>query len=136
MKLKFRKLPKVKKSAQEMRLDFFFSRSIRSANQCQFKGRDKIPCSSDLQCVRVIGKNNLRVRWDKMNGLAICTNHNKIYSTLPNEFMRTVAEYWPEQYAYIARHKDEPLKETYESLEKQFMEERAQYLKLRRKEGE
>ncbi len=105
-------------------MDFFFSKSIRSIKRCQFKGKNNVECSTDLQCIYIGGKDNLRLRWDKMNGLAGCTQHHGFYTAHPAEFIKTIKKYWPKRYAYIIKHKNEPLKKTYEDIENQLWEEK------------
>lgn len=96
-----------------------FSRLVRSSyGYCQFDGKDKIKCSADLQCLHIVSRTNLRLRWEFQNALCGCSGHHRYYTTHPLEFIEAVMTYWPEKYEFVKEHKNELLQETYEEVER------------------
>ena len=113
-KLSFAKKKKVNKSLLKRKCDMLFSRLVRSMGFCHFEGKDKVRCTPNLQCMHIIGRSNLRLRWDMMNCLSGCSGHHMYYTHHPLEFIETIMQCWPDRYKYVVAHRNELNQETYE----------------------
>ena len=98
---------KISKSALKKKCDKLFSQIIRSKGFCEFKGKDKVKCSSVLNTMHIFSRTNLRLRWDENNVICGCAGHHRYYTTNNFEFIEAVMKWWPEKYRYIQKHKNE-----------------------------
>lgn len=104
------KLNKVRKTtagAKTRTADKNFSIKVRSIGICELKGKDKINCGGNLQCMHIITRTNRRLRWDLMNAISGCAGHHRYYTTHPFEFYEIIKKHFPNKYAYVSEHRHE-----------------------------
>jgi len=97
---------------QKNKADRLFSLKIRELGKCQLQGKDKIRCSQVLQCAHIIGRANMRLRWDKWNALCICSGHHVWYTHEPEAWREIVKKYFPLSWKYVNKHRTEIWKGT------------------------
>lgn len=112
--MKLPKPKKVKKTTLKNKLDKLFSLHVRSHGRCELYGIGNIKCSQVLQTMHIVGRANLRLRWDDNNVLCGCSGHHTWYSFHPKEFWEMVEEYFPSKYEYVMKHRNEIVKMTEE----------------------
>lgn len=98
-------------------LDTMFSKYIRAKDgKCLRCGK-----TTTLQLAHIIGRRNMRLRYDPMNALTLCYACHIFWSHKePLLFAEWVKEEFPEKYYYVMDHRNEHEKldydATYEAL--------------------
>lgn len=90
--------------------DNAFSHIVRERNFCELKGRDKIKCGGNLQCMHIITRSNKRLRYEELNALCGCAGHHVWYTHHPEEWFDLVEREFPFHWAFIQEHKNEKVK--------------------------
>lgn len=101
---------KFNKTKAKKKLDQLFSLHIRSYGKCELYGIGGIKCSNQLQTMHVVGRANLRLRWDDNNVFCGCSGHHTWYTFHPEKFWEMVQEYFPSKFKYITEHRNEKIK--------------------------
>ena len=92
---------------QKNKADRLFSLKVRELGYCQLQGKDKIRCSQVLQCAHIIGRANLRLRWDFLNALCICSGHHVWYTHEPEAWRNIVKKEFPENWEYVNKNRND-----------------------------
>ena len=114
--MKFKKTKKVKNSTLKRKADILFSKKVRSRGVCQLKGLDNVKCSQVLQCAHIIGRANLRLRWDERNALCICSGHHVYYTYHPLYWRELMILYFSSNWNYVLTVEQEKVKVDYMEL--------------------
>ena len=105
-------MQKPSRKSLKNRADKLFSLSIRAFGSCQLQGKDKIKCSSVLQCAHIVGRANMRLRWDIWNVLCICSGHHWWYTNNPEAWREIIKKEFPDSWKYVNKHRTEIWKGT------------------------
>ncbi len=84
----------IKKSTVRNRLDMKWSKLIKLGGYCEYCKKSGVR----LEAHHIIGRRNLNTRWDKENGICLCTYHHKFSSTFSAHETPTVFTEWLESY--------------------------------------
>ena len=95
------------KAGLKRKADKMFSEIVRSVNNCQLRGLDKIECRGVLQCMHIITRSNHNLRWDTANALCGCQAHHFYYTNQPWEWQEMIQKHFPDRYAYVNEWKNE-----------------------------
>lgn len=106
----------MKKSNLKTKCDALFSKRVREKESCQLRGLDLIGCGGNLQCMHIITRANMRLRYDLMNVLSGCQGHHVYYTNHPYDFYKLLEKEFPEKMEYIEKHRNEMAKIDYEDL--------------------
>jgi hypothetical protein len=110
-------MKKPTKRSLKAKADKLFSLMVRKHGRCQFKGLDKVRCSSVLQCAHIETRGTNRLRFDQQNALCLCSGHHWFYTNHPKSFDEMVAEFFPTQWKYVQEHKHQLVKITLEEYQ-------------------
>jgi len=109
-KLGISKGKKFNKTKAKRKLDKLFSLKIRSYGKCLLaKGFDKVHCGGQLQTAHIIGRSNLRLRWDLGNAWCICAGHHIYYTYHPEDWRDLLTAHYP-HYKWLLEHRNETIK--------------------------
>lgn len=118
--MKLAKPKKLKKSKSRSYLkkkaDLLFSKAVRSSGRCELRGLDFVRCGGVLQCAHIIGRANMRLRYDLKNALCICSGHHIFYTHNPEKWREIIQLYFGDYQKYIDQHKNEYVKVDYEEI--------------------
>jgi hypothetical protein len=112
MKTNLKKKVKVNKSALKRKADKLFSLHVRSYGRCELYGMMGVNCSSQLQTMHIVGRANLRLRYDDNNVFCGCSGHHVWFSFHPEKFWEMVQNNFPTKYEYIVKYRNEKVKAT------------------------
>ena len=105
-----RRIKKGSKGHLKKQADKLFSLLIRKRGYCERCGETEY---SKLQCCHVIGRRNLRLRWDPKNALCMCyRDHIHFQHKEPLQFTDWFQKKYPDRYKYLMKAKDEIKKMT------------------------
>jgi hypothetical protein len=76
-------------------------------------GRDKIACNGVLQWAHIIGRANLRLRYEPYNHLIICQAHHVFFTHNPLDWFRILEREYPERLTLAEQHRQEVIKIDY-----------------------
>jgi hypothetical protein len=108
-KLPLSKPTKFNKTKAKNKLDKLFSLSVRSIGICQLAGKDKVHCGGPLQCMHVIGRGNLYLRWDKRNALSGCAGHHVYYTYHPEAWRDLMVKEMPLNYEQLLDEREKKI---------------------------
>ena len=112
MKPKFPKVKKVKKSTLKNKADKVFSLFVRSKGYCELAYKDRIRCGGALQTMHIITRGVTGLRYETNNALCGCQGHHVYYTFHPDEWVRLVADLFPEKWKFVSRYKNTRVKKT------------------------
>ena len=112
-------IPKPKKkptrTALKLRCDMLASRYYRALTPyCELAGRDGIECGGSLQWCHIIGRANLRLRYEPFNNLILCAGHHRWYGLHPVDWVRVLEREYPERLTLAEQHRHEVVKIDYQ----------------------
>jgi hypothetical protein len=82
---------------------------------CELAGRDKIACGGPLSWCHIIGRANLRLRYEPFNNLICCGGHHCWYGTHPLDWFRILEREYPERLTLAEQHRHEVSKLDYQA---------------------
>jgi len=131
------KLPKPKKKVSKSYLkkkaDMLFSKHIRSIGVCEMAPFDNVKCGGVLQCAHIIGRANMRLRYDEKNALCLCSGHHVWYTHHPFEWFEKISEHFAPYWEYLKEHKNEIVKVDYYKVIEKFGESTPRKRNIKRK---
>jgi hypothetical protein len=117
--------PKKKQSKTALRnkCDILASKYYRALTPyCELAGRDGITCGGSLQWCHIIGRANLRLRYEPFNNLICCAGHHRWYGTHPVDWVRILEREFPERLTLAEQHRHEVIKVNYGAWIERFSE--------------
>lgn len=102
--LAFPKPKKENKSTLRKKLDAAFGSFIRSCGYCQMAGKDHVHCGGSLQWCHIVGRSNMRLRWEENNCVCMCAGHHRYYTSRDFAFIEQIKTHFPEKDRYITAH--------------------------------
>ncbi len=112
---------KIKKSTLRNRADKLFSLWVRRDGKCSIVIHPYCKCGGVLQCAHIITRGTTALRYDPMNAIPLCAAHHRWFHQHPFEFVAFIKKAFPNNYAYIMKHKNDVVKKT-EDLYRQVIE--------------
>lgn len=118
-KLPLAKKKKVSKTYLKKKADRLFSLKVRAIGKCELRGLDHIECNGNLQTMHIVGRGNMRLRYDEMNVLCGCAAHHYWYTIHPWEWQEFIRDRFTSRYEYLNKVRNEVVKaDYYEVIEK------------------
>jgi hypothetical protein len=100
-------MKKPAKSSLKKKADKLFSLWMRKKiPYCQAQGV-QIKCSSTLQSAHIVTRGNMRLRYDPMNCLVLCSAHHFWFHRHPLEMVELILGKHHNKYNYVQKHKNE-----------------------------
>ena len=114
-KVKFAKPEKFNKTKSKRELDKLFSLAVRSCGRCELQGMYFIHCGGNLQCMHIIGRGNLYLRWNRSNAICGCAGHHVYYTYHPEAWRELLIKMFPHKYPLLLESRNEKItfNETY-----------------------
>jgi len=112
----FPKVKKVKRSTLKNKADKLMSLKVRSIGYCQARIFTKVKCGGSLQDCHIIGRANMRLRYDPANHLCLCGGHHVWFTNNPEAWRTFIELYWTSVWNYLLKHKEEKVKVDYEDV--------------------
>ena len=104
-------MKKVNKGTLKRKADQAFAKFIRTRDgRCMLQGMDEIICSPQLQCMHLMSRRNMRLRYDEVNCITGCSAHHTYYTYHPEEWMFLIHDKFPLHFNYIVDHRSEIVK--------------------------
>ncbi len=100
-------MKKITRKGLIKKLDKLFSLKVRARGWCQLQGKDRIRCSTVLQCAHIIGRGRHIIRWNERNALCLCSGHHVYYTNHPLEWHEMMLRFYPEQYEDMSNMREE-----------------------------
>jgi hypothetical protein len=98
---------KPSKTALKAKCDTLASKYYRAFTPyCELAGRDTITCGGGLQWAHIIGRANLRLRYEPFNNLILCAGHHRWYGLHPIDWVRILEREYPERLALAEQHRN------------------------------
>lgn len=105
--------PSTKKSLTAA-LDKEFSKQVRVDGKCEWCGKT---CSGVyLHCAHIVSRSNRRLRWDRMNAVALCPTCHREAHNHPVGFSEWLKGKYPAQWKYVQNHRNEKIKRSLQDL--------------------
>jgi hypothetical protein len=105
---------KVSKTSLRNKCDLLASRYYRALTPyCELAGKDDVACGGPLQWCHIIGRANLRLRYEPYNNLICCAGHHRFYGLHPVEWVRILEKEYPERLTLAEQHRHEVIKVDY-----------------------
>ena len=102
---------KPSRTALKAKCDILASRYYRALTPfCELEGRDSIVCGGSLQWCHIIGRANLRLRYEPFNNLVLCAGHHRWYGLHPVDWVRILEREFPERLYLAEFHRHEIVK--------------------------
>lgn len=102
---------KRKKASIQKRCDTLASAYYRRLTPyCQAAGKVNMKCGGPIQWCHILGRGNLRIRYEPYNHLILCAGAHVWFTHHPQEWFEFVQEHYPDKWALAQAHKDEVLK--------------------------
>lgn len=108
--------PKGSKSQLKRRCDKLASAYYRREWPfCELQGKDTINCGGPLQWMHIVGRANLRLRYEPFNKLIGCAGHHVWYTHNPDAYREILRKWFPDRLAEAEAHRNEYVKIDYEA---------------------
>jgi hypothetical protein len=118
---------KVSKTQLKAKCDRLASRYYRALTPyCELAGHDEITCGGGLQWCHIVGRANLRLRYEPFNNLVLCAGHHRWYGLHPLDWIRTLEAEYPERLTLAEQHRHEIVKLDYDAWIEKFGQVTAQ----------
>lgn len=104
------------KSKLKIQCDILFSKIVRSRGVCQLRGKDLTPCLGPLECCHIIGRGNLKLRYDPKNALSCCRQHHSFYTNHPALWYAIIETHFPENNKYLMDNRNTFEKPRYQDI--------------------
>ena len=111
---------KPKRSYLRRKADTLFSLYVRKRGKCELQNKDSIVCNGNLQTMHVIGRANMRLRYDESNVFCGCSAHHAYYTYHPFDFYEMVNREFPLIYKYVMKTRNQLVKINYEEVIEKF----------------
>jgi hypothetical protein len=79
------------------------------------QGLDTIKCGGNLAWCHIIGRANLRLRYEPFNNLIMCSAHHVFFTHRPLDWIRALEKHYPERLPLAEFHRDEIVKIDYQA---------------------
>lgn len=116
---------KTPRKTLKAKADQLWRELIKRDGFCVAAGKDGIRCGGPLEAAHIEGRDNFRLRWERLNGLPLCAGHHRRYTTRPMAWGLFVAEHFPEHWAFVKAHINEFWNKDYDEVFEKLEEWRA-----------
>lgn len=80
---------------------------VKAGGQCEAAGKDGYRCGGSIEACHIEGRKNHTLRFARLNGIAMCAGHHRLYTSRPAAWALFVAEHFPERWAFVREHINE-----------------------------
>lgn len=105
------------RKADKAKADRLCGEIVRGRGYCEAASYEVVRCSSSgLQWCHIVGRANLRLRWEMFNALSMCAGHHVWFTNHPIDFAEFVRTQYPAKWALIMQHRWERFDGDYEKV--------------------
>ena len=116
MNKSFPKPKKIKRSTLKNKADRLMSLRTREAGYCEAHVFDKVKCGGFLQDCHIIGRANMRLRYDPFNHVCMCSGHHVWFTNNPEAWREFIEKEWPDTWKYLQTVRNEKVKTDFEKV--------------------
>jgi len=107
---------KVSKTALKAKADKLASQYYRAQTPyCEMAGLDEHQCAGVLNWAHIIGRANLRLRYEPYNHLILCAGEHLFFTHHPLDWIRALEKHYPERLRLAEQHRHEIVKCDYQA---------------------